>query len=111
MAGCFAPNPKTAMEAGPLLFVPQILFAGFFVDLSEVPAFLRWVQYLCSLKYAMNLLFLAEFSDQPGGEVVLEANDVEEDLKWAYILLLLALLITFRLIGLIGLTRKAITVY
>ncbi|EEQ97293.1 white protein, putative [Perkinsus marinus ATCC 50983] len=67
MAGCFAPNPKTAMEAGPLLFVPQILFAGFFVDLSEVPAFLRWVQYLCSLKYAMNLLFLAEFSDQPGG--------------------------------------------
>ncbi|KAF4676405.1 hypothetical protein FOL46_002909 [Perkinsus olseni] len=111
MAGCFAPNPKTAMEAGPLLFVPQILFAGFFVDLSEVPAFLRWVQYLCSLKYAMNLLFIAEFSDHPGGEDVLISNDVEEDLKWAYILLLLALLIVFRLVGLVALTRKAVTVY
>ncbi|KAF4683032.1 hypothetical protein FOZ60_009745 [Perkinsus olseni] len=111
MAGCFAPNPKTAMEAGPLLFVPQILFAGFFVDLSEVPAFLRWVQYLCSLKYAMNLLFIAEFSDHPGGEEVLISNDVEEDLKWAYILLLLALLIVFRLVGLVALTRKAVTVY
>ncbi|KAF4667393.1 hypothetical protein FOL47_003603 [Perkinsus chesapeaki] len=66
MAGCVAPNPKTAMESGPLLFVPQILFAGFFVDLSQVPSFLRWVQYLCSMKYAMNLLFLAEFSDHPG---------------------------------------------
>jgi hypothetical protein len=36
-AGCFASNAKTAMEAAPAIFVPQILFAGFFIKIDQIP--------------------------------------------------------------------------
>ena len=29
---------------------------------SKIPIFLRWAQYLCSLKYAINLVLLTEFA-------------------------------------------------
>jgi hypothetical protein len=43
------------------LFVPQILFSGFFIRTSLIPIYMRWAQYLCSLKYAINLLLIIEF--------------------------------------------------
>ena len=36
MLGCFASDVKKALEVSPLLFVPQMLFAGFFVKISQV---------------------------------------------------------------------------
>eukprot|EP01033_Poteriospumella_lacustris_P001267 gene1266-923_t len=39
----------------------SMLFVGFFIRTSLIPVFLRWAQYLCSLKYAMNLIILTEF--------------------------------------------------
>ena len=41
--------------AGPALFVPQLLFAGFYIKMSQIPVWLRWVQYIASLKYATHL--------------------------------------------------------
>ena len=38
-----------------------MLFAGFFVRTDQIPVYLRWAQYLCSLKYAMNVLTIVEF--------------------------------------------------
>ena len=49
------------IELSPLLFVPQLLFAGFFIKTDQIPVFLRWAQYLCSLKYAINLILCIEF--------------------------------------------------
>ena len=34
----------------------QMLFAGFFIRTSQIPVFLRWAQYVCVLKYSINLL-------------------------------------------------------
>uniref|UniRef100_A0A7S1CKF3 ABC transporter domain-containing protein n=1 Tax=Bicosoecida sp. CB-2014 TaxID=1486930 RepID=A0A7S1CKF3_9STRA len=59
--GAAANDVQTALQLTPLLFVPQMLFAGFFIPISSIPAFLRWAQYLCSLKYAINLILLVEF--------------------------------------------------
>ena len=44
--GCALTDVKDVTEMAPLLFVPQILFAGFFVRISQIPVFLRWAQYL-----------------------------------------------------------------
>ena len=60
LLGCSTPDVRSATEASPLLFVPQLLFAGFFVKTSQIPIFLRWAQYLCSLKYTMNLVSIDE---------------------------------------------------
>lgn len=49
MLGCSVEDPKLAQEMLPILFVPQMLFAGFFVAPELIPVWLRWAQYLCSL--------------------------------------------------------------
>ena len=52
---------KDVSELSPLVFVPQMLFAGFFVRLSQIPIFLRWAQYLCGMSYGVKLAFQIEF--------------------------------------------------
>lgn len=50
----------------PTLFCPHIqLFAGFFIPITSIPVWLRWAQYLCSLKYSLNLLIVVEFENLP----------------------------------------------
>ncbi|EKX41157.1 hypothetical protein GUITHDRAFT_60683, partial [Guillardia theta CCMP2712] len=60
-AGSIASNVKVATEALPAIFVPQILFAGFFIKIELIPVWIRWAQYLCSLKFGVNLIILNEF--------------------------------------------------
>ena len=60
--GAAVPNVKQVTELAPLLFVPQLFFAGFFIHTSQIPIFLRWAQYLCGIKYTMNLILLTEFN-------------------------------------------------
>jgi len=61
LLGSAASNTKVAMELAPLLFVPQMLFSGFFIRMDQIPEWLRWGQYLCGLKYSINLLMGIEF--------------------------------------------------
>jgi len=37
-------------------------FAGFFINLSRIPAVLRWLQWLSPLKYALEALSVNEVS-------------------------------------------------
>jgi len=113
MVSCMVRDVKTAAEVGPLLFVPQILFAGFFIKMEQIPVFMRWVQYTCSLKWGMNLILLNEFNhdDNPMGARMLELNDVEEDLTGLYVLIMFAIFVVPRIIGAIILTKKSKTVY
>lgn len=41
MLGCSVEDPKLGQEMLPLLFVPQMLFAGFFVAPDLIPIWLR----------------------------------------------------------------------
>jgi ABC-type multidrug transport system permease subunit len=61
--GSIVTDVKDAAELSTLLFVPQLLFAGFFIRTEQIPVFMRWAQYLCSLKYALNLILLEEFNE------------------------------------------------
>lgn len=63
LLGCAVEDPKMATEFLPLLFVPQLLFAGFFVRTELIPVWLRWAQYLCSLTYGVRLALLSEFGE------------------------------------------------
>jgi len=38
----------------------QMTFAGFFVHLNTIPPVLRWLQWLCPLKYALEALCVNE---------------------------------------------------
>jgi hypothetical protein len=111
---------KDVTELAPLLFVPQMLFAGFYIRTSQIPIFLRWAQYLCALKYTMNLFLLVEFDTslpscqggaKPNCESVLEKNDIKRKDFWIYALILAALFVGFRALGAVILVKKSTRFY
>merc|ERR1712157_216564 len=78
--GSSVEDPNVAAELMPALIVPQLLFSGFFINSSMIPAFLRWAQYLCSLVYATRLTTLYEYGDCTTAvcEGLIERNQVDE---------------------------------
>ena len=122
LLGCLVANPKQAMEMAPLTMVPQILFAGFFIRTSQIPVWLRWAQYVCSLKYGINLFVINEFAsyrescnDSEESRMSCyhykDANDVEPSLWWVYTLILFGLFAVFRVLAMYKLAKKAVRFY
>jgi len=118
MLGCTVPDVKQIMELAPLLYVPQLLFAGFFIRTSLIPVFLRWAQYLCALKYSMNLVLMTEFREdsewcntspeaRSNCDDIIHSNNIDPKHFYIYIILLFALFAAFRLVGAVLLVRKA----
>lgn len=120
LLGSLVSDPKQAVELMPLALVPQILFAGFFIRTSQIPVWLRWAQYLCSLKYGINLMIINEFaSNLPSCDgaaadqcrQIHEDNNVYAKYVWVYILVLAALFIGFRSLAMMLLSKKAVRFY
>jgi ABC-type multidrug transport system ATPase subunit len=124
LLGCAIDDTKMAQEFLPLLFVPQMLFAGFFVAIDLLPNWLQWVQYVCSLTYGVRLGMLAEFDSCVNVEdalenstsvrncqMILEDINSDYDSAWWYWLLLGALFIVLRLWALWVLKSKAQSFY
>ena len=59
--GCSVENPSVAIEFLPAVFMPQILFAGFFVPPELIPDWLSWIRYICPLTYGVSIVLAAEF--------------------------------------------------
>jgi len=117
--GCSIDDAKMAQEFLPLLFVPQMLFAGFFVAISLLPNWLQWVPYICSLTYGIKLGLLAEFescvtNEDPGfvncAQIMTNA-DADPDQNWVYWVVLIAIFFVTRLLGLAILKKKASDFY
>ena len=110
LLGCAVEDPKLGQEMLPILFVPQMLFSGFFVVPELIPVWLRWAQYLCSLTYSVRILAVAEFDDRedcPACDGFLEAIKADPDETWWNWLILLGLFAVFRTMALIVLRKKA----
>jgi len=119
LVGCLAANPQAAQQAAPPVFVLQLLFAGVFLPTEQIPCGLRWIQYVCSLKYGINLIMINEFGkdtqqarDWPAAERVqadrlLAFNDVDPQLWWLYMVILVGLFFAFRTLGVFALVWKA----
>merc|ERR1711988_480137 len=99
-----------------------MLFSGLFIPVQKIPQSLRWVKFLCPLKYAINLLELEEFayvhqslaacasehsdtycrgpfSPVPGDalrEALLKNQSIEWDDATFYLMMLLCLFVGFR---------------
>jgi len=113
---------KEVTELSSLLFVPQILFAGFFVRLSQIPIFLRWAQYLCGMSYGVKLAFTIEFDPSlhacrtsPAAAAnchnLLASNGLDNDLFWVSIVCIFGIFLIARTIAGIILNQKAKSFY
>ena len=56
MLGCAVSDVKSVTELSSLLFIPQVLFAGFYTRIDQIPVFLRWAQYLYVTKVSVFTL-------------------------------------------------------
>jgi len=109
LLGSVVENPAVAIQLMPALVVPQMLFSGFFISSEMIPSFLRWIQYLCALTYAMRLALVYEFEDCPYETCTetLDRNGVFElDRTW-YWVVLLAITVFSRVISMMALRGKA----
>ena len=109
MLGCSVEDPKLGQELLPLLFVPQMLFAGFFVTPDLIPAWLRWAQYLCTLTYSVRLVLIAEFDscEEQSCETLLDNIGADPDQQYWYWIVLVGLFALFRIGALLILRKKA----
>lgn len=112
--GCAVEDPKLGQEMLPILFVPQLLFAGFFVAADLIPSWLRWLRYLFPLTYSVRIGVVEEFGDGCGSEPadqnclnLLNSLDADPDDAWWYWLSMLLLFAFFRLLALFVLRKKA----
>ena len=111
LLGCSVEDPKLGQELLPLLFVPQMLFAGFFVTPDLIPVWLRWASYLCTLTYSIRILLVAEFEDcaktNQNCAVLLKNVKADPDETWWNWLILVLLFCVFRFSALLVLRKKA----
>ena len=112
LLGCSVEDPKLGQELLPLLFVPQMLFAGFFVTPDLIPVWLRWAQYLCTLTYSIRLALVAEFEDcaatTQSCATLLDDIGADPDETYWYWIVLVALFVVFR-VGALNVLRKKAT--
>jgi ABC-type multidrug transport system permease subunit len=112
-------NAKFAQQLIPLIFIPQLLFSGFFVSPNLIPKFLRWAQYVCVLTYAVRMLIIEEFhncneenyfANQNCNKLVEKSAAVPGD-EWFYWTMLVAYFFCFRSLALLLLRKSATRFY
>ncbi|KAG7349282.1 ABC transporter [Nitzschia inconspicua] len=123
MVGSATESASTAIELLPAVFMPQILFSGFFVPPALIPNWLSWLVYIMPLTYGVRILLAGEFGGDrcdnvetfPDGtnsctRILGNSGSNPEDVWWYY-LVLLGLFIVFRLFALFVLKKKASKFY
>jgi len=111
--GTIGKDANSSLELAPLLYVPQILFAGFFIPITQIPAILRWGQWLCFLKYGINMLMIVELfdEDETDKQQVFGRLDIEES-NWAlYLSVLLMIPVVTRMLAALFAARAADSAY
>jgi ABC-type multidrug transport system ATPase subunit/ABC-type multidrug transport system permease subunit len=107
------PNPAVALNIFPLLFVPQMIFSGFYINPSSVPPWFVWLEYITFLKYAFEPIAQNEFQGETfyctdselansggvcpftTGEQVLNFYSLNTLPVWADVLILIGFMLVF----------------
>jgi len=111
--GTIGKNAKGSLEMAPLIFVPQILFTGFFIPISRIPKVLQWVQWTCFLKYGVNMLMIVELHDEDKSakQVVFDKLDIVESSWPIYFFILIMIPVITRTLAAYFAGRAANSAY
>jgi len=127
--GCGVASGQKALQLAPLALIPQMLFSGLFLPVEKIPLSLRWVEYLCPLRYAINLLTQLEFSyirerlgacagdprREAPGDLLRQTLMEKQGVRWGDrdfdVVMMVALFVGFRLLASVLLWRKGKYVY
>lgn len=111
MIGSAVPNATVGQIVAPLVIIIFFLFGGLLVNLENLPAFLRWIQWVSPITYCNKAFAQNEFNNlalscQPGssfcysnGSDVIQAFSLGTPSLWYSILINVCLGIGFLLLG------------
>ena len=101
--GSSTANAETAINIVPAIFIPQILFSGFFISSDKIPVYLQWAQWCCPLKYGINLVTISEFTPsavpdnrQTEADDLIYRSDISRDSWWFYVAIMCGMFVFFR---------------
>ena len=114
LLGAAANNAQEAVNLSPVLFIPQLIFSGFIIPTQNIPVWMRWLQWTAPFKYTLGLGLLIDFHDsavpddrQTEVNNVLYDNDIAKDAWWQYIVIMVCMFFTLRVITSLILHLKA----
>lgn len=58
---CTIPDVPRAMQLFPMIFIPLLLFSGFYLNSDNAPVYFIWVEHISFLKYIFRALMNNEF--------------------------------------------------
>ncbi|CAE8588340.1 unnamed protein product, partial [Polarella glacialis] len=113
LIGCIVRFPRESGAIGPLVFVPQLLMSGTFIPVQAIPQYMRWMQYISFLQYAVKLLAIVEFkrTDPMLRRLIFRTMEVDPDLTSTYASTLLLMCLAFSVVAIELLRRKAHSIY
>ena len=101
---CLTESPISAIQMLPIAIIPQIIFSGLIVSIQSIPGWIRWMQYICFMPYAVKLLTMTEFGCE-NVEVLTDGDVTCARIAFDGIMLVV-LAAGFRLVGLVALQFK-----
>ena len=114
MIGASTTNAETAVNMLPAIYVPQIMLSGFAVSSTQIPEWLRWVQWITPMKFGVNLLTIIEFTDDAvpsdrEAEVahLIQRSEINRDSWHIYLAVLLGMFFGLRVLAGVILSRRA----
>lgn len=119
LISCTSKSPLTALQLVPVVFLPQLLFSGLLTDVQLIPPWLNWLEYMCYLKYCINIAFLIECKDYldlaPNVPAAIEAievqNSINRDQIRLYVSIVVIITVACRLVAAVALYRFRVTHY
>lgn len=119
LCGCLAGNNvKLAIQLQPLLFIPQMLFSGFFLPTELMPSWLSWLQHLCTMVYSARIMVVEEFekcsddpSEQKNCDDLLNTTAADPNDVWWYWLVLVTMYVVYRTLAIVVLRKSALRFY
>ena len=61
MLGSLIPDAKLVSAIVPLVFIPLILFSGFYKNRDTLPVWIGWLEFISPYKYAFEAFATNEF--------------------------------------------------
>ena len=63
MIGCAFPDVQVAVQLGPIIVVPLMIFAGLLANTEYLSPVSSWIQYISPFKYSYEGFAINEYTD------------------------------------------------
>ncbi|KAK9736642.1 ABC transporter [Popillia japonica] len=116
---CASSNTSMALSIGPPLMLPFLLFGGFFLNISSIPVYFKWLSYFSWFRFGNEALMINQWRGvgainctntsgicPKNGHVVLEMYNFSEGNFIKDIVMLFAIMFVFRLLAYLALLFK-----